>query len=237
MFKAGKNRDGYFSNDNILETTLNAIEIFETHYPPESGVRALFLFDNAQTHCKRAENALSACKMPKSTKQWLPRSGVRMRDGTLPNGEKQPLWFPDDHPDPKKAGMFKGMEVILRERGPWPAGGLRVQCESFKCPTPNTKTDCCARRLLFSQSDFVNQKSKLQELVEGWGHHFLYYPKFHCELNFIEMCWGRAKFEYRMYGIPRDEDQQEEYVRKALDSVSPLTMIRCVLAVPHFQLY
>ncbi|KAG8915216.1 hypothetical protein FRC01_003742 [Tulasnella sp. 417] len=226
IFKAGKNRDGYFDNDNVLESTRNAIDIFETHHPPESGVKALFLFDNAKTHSKRADDALSARKMPKSTRLWLPRSGVKMRNGSLPNGEAQPLWFPDDHPDPKKAGMFKGMEVILRERGLWPARGLRAECEGFKCATPDTKTDCCARRLLFTQPDFVNQKSKLQEFVEGRGHHFLFYPKFHCELNFIEMCWGRAKFEYRMYGIPRNEEQQEEYVRKALDSVSPSTINR-----------
>ncbi|KIO18904.1 hypothetical protein M407DRAFT_83446 [Tulasnella calospora MUT 4182] len=226
FFKAGKNRDGYFNNDDILETTRNAINLFETHYPPESGVKALFLFDNAKTHCKRADDALSARKMPKSTRQWLPRSGVKMRDGTLPNGNPQHFWFPDNHPDPKKAGMFKGMEVILRERGLWPARGLRAECEGFKCSAPDERTDCCARRQLFSQPDFVNQKSKLEELVEGRGHHFLFYPKFHCELNFIEMCWGRAKFEYRMYGIPRNENQQEEYVRKVLDSVSPLTMIR-----------
>lgn len=149
-----------------------------------------------------------------------------MRDGVLPNGRPQSLWYPDNHPNPKKAGLFKGMEVIIRERGLWPAGGLRAECEGFKCPNPGVTKDCCCRRLLFCQPDFENQKSMLQELVESRGHLFLVYPKFHCELNFIEMCWGRAKYEYRMYGVPRGEDQQEEFVRKALDSVPTLSMIR-----------
>ncbi|KIO24591.1 hypothetical protein M407DRAFT_76769, partial [Tulasnella calospora MUT 4182] len=219
FFKAGKNRDGYFSSEDILETTHNAMDLFETHFPPESGVRALFLFDNAKTHQKRAANALSARKMPKS-------SHPKMRDGIYTNGQPQPLYFADDHPDPDKAGLFKGMEVILRERGLWPSGRLRAECEGFKCADPNRKFDCCARRLLFNQPDFINQKSLLQELVESRGHHFLYYPKFHCELNFIEMCWGRAKYAYRMYGIPWNEAQQAERVRQALDSVSHLSMVR-----------
>ncbi|KIO21763.1 hypothetical protein M407DRAFT_28688 [Tulasnella calospora MUT 4182] len=225
FFKAGKNRDGYFTSEDILETTRNAIDLFEAHFPPESGVRALFLFDNAKTHQKRAANALSARKMPKSTRPWPP-NGPKMRDGKYPNGQPQSLYFANDHPDPDKAGLFKGMELILRERGLWPSGGLRAECEGFKCADPDRKFDCCARRFLFNQPDFINQKSLLQELVESRGHHFLYYPKFHCELNFIEMCWGRAKYAYQMYGVPRNEAQQEERVRQALDSVSHLSMVR-----------
>ena len=34
---------------------------------------------------------------------------------------------------------------------------------------------------------------KLQTVVEGRGHHQLFLPKFHCELNFIEMIWGYTK--------------------------------------------
>ncbi|KIO26701.1 hypothetical protein M407DRAFT_74171 [Tulasnella calospora MUT 4182] len=225
FFKAGKNRDGYFDNDDILTTTANAIDLFETHYPPDTGVKVLFLFDNAKTHCKRAANALSARKMPKRTQHWCPSPGVKMRNGQFKDGRPHPLYYSANHPEPNKAGCFKGMEVILRERNLWPSGGLLAECRGFKCADPENKTDCCARRLLFSQPDFVNQKCLLQELIEGRGHHFLFYPKFHCELNFIEMCWGRAKYSYRMYGIPRNETQQEEHIRKALDSVS-MTMIQ-----------
>ena len=37
---------------------------------------------------------------------------VRMADGVLPNGQLQPLYFPEGHP---QAGVFKGMAVILME--------------------------------------------------------------------------------------------------------------------------
>jgi hypothetical protein len=36
-------------------------------------------------------------------------------------------------------------------------------------------------------------RSRLQEIVEEAGHIFLLYPKFHCELNWIEYYWGRCK--------------------------------------------
>ena len=42
-------------------------------------------------------------------------------------------------------------EAIIRERGLWPVKGLLAQCEGFKC-APG-KTDCCCRRLLFTQPD------------------------------------------------------------------------------------
>ncbi|KIJ40787.1 hypothetical protein M422DRAFT_82849, partial [Sphaerobolus stellatus SS14] len=50
--------------------------------------------------------------------------------------------------------------------------------------------------ILYNQSDFIEQKSALVELIESHGHSVIFYPKFHCELNFIEQCWGASKYEY-----------------------------------------
>ncbi|KAJ7441164.1 hypothetical protein B0H11DRAFT_1649652, partial [Mycena galericulata] len=107
LFKAGKNREGYFTNEDILKQTNHAMDILSRDYANE---RHVFIFDNATTHTKRAGDALSAQHMPKYTpqngKNWLvsvnkigtdgrpiyDRKGnyvktqVRMRDGTLPNG-------------------------------------------------------------------------------------------------------------------------------------------------------
>lgn len=133
----------------------------------------------------------------------------------------QDFYFPDDHPT--MPGWFKGMEAIIRERGLWPAGGLNAECAGFKCAPGNTS--CCCRRLLFTQPDFVNNKSALQELVERRGHICDFYPKYHCELNFIEQYWGAAKFAYRVARRSTNIDEMESKMLSSLDDV-PLLQIR-----------
>jgi hypothetical protein len=61
-------------------------------------------------------------------------NGPRMRSGTLPNSQPQSFYFPEDHPS--MPCWFKGMEVIIRERGLWPKQDedLLTQCPGFRCP-------------------------------------------------------------------------------------------------------
>jgi hypothetical protein len=44
------------------------------------------------------------------------------------------------------------------------------------------------------QDDFVNEKPDIQHYLEGRGHVCIFYPKFHCEINPIEMLWGYMKY-------------------------------------------
>jgi hypothetical protein len=143
-----------------------------------------------------------------------------MRHGQLPNGDMQPFYFPDDHPS--MHDWFKGMEQIIRERSLWPAEGLVAQCQSFRCP-PGC-TDCCCRRLLFSQPDFPNHKSQLQELVESCGHLCNFYPKYHCELNFIEQYWA-AKLRFHSMERVATIEKMGQQVVASLDDI-PLLQIR-----------
>ena len=78
--------------------------------------------------------------------------------------------------------------MVLQERGLW-RPRLRVQCRK-----PDGKINklclnggtCCARALIAQESDFKAQKSRLEEEVEEKGHLVYFFPKHHCELNFIE---------------------------------------------------
>ena len=132
-----------------------------------------------------------------------------MRDGCLPNKQPQSLYFPDDHL--QYPGYFKGMVVILQERGFDNVAKLPAQCEKFKCQDSEAGM-CCCHCILFNQPDFKAQKSALEELIESHGHLVFFYPKFYCELNFIEQCWGYAKYHYQMLPLTKKEDQMEENI-------------------------
>lgn len=148
-----------------------------------------------------------------------------MREGTNPlTGDKQSFYHPDDHPN--MPGWFKGIEQIIQERGLWPEAGLLAECPESKCP-PN-RDNCCCRSLLFKQPDFVSQKSELQEFVESHGHLCDFYPKYHCEMNFIEQYWGAAKLRFRTAGRAANIDDMKKKVLACLDDVPIIQICRCV---------
>ncbi len=60
IFKAGLNCDGYFDADQLCNQIDNAIDIFEGI--TKNHAQGLFIFDNAPSHQKRADDALSARK-------------------------------------------------------------------------------------------------------------------------------------------------------------------------------
>jgi hypothetical protein len=115
------------------------------------------------------------------------------------------------------------MEQILKEHNLW-KDGLLAQCPGFKCQTG--VADCCCRRILFNQPDFANQKSALEELIESRGHICDFYPKYHCELNFIEMYWGAVKFRYRKSPRTSKMEEMRTNVKRCLDDVPNLSILR-----------
>ena len=57
------------------------------------------------------------------------------------------------------------------------------------------------------------------------GIQVLFLPKFHCELNFIEQCWGYAKHVYRLNPPSSREDHLERNALASLEAV-PLKLMR-----------
>ena len=53
--------------------------------------------------------------------------------------------------------------------------------------------DCCHLRILEAQPDFLQEKSMLENIITAAGHEVIFYPKFHCELNYIEYYWCAVK--------------------------------------------
>jgi hypothetical protein len=232
LFKLGKQCNGWFDGDHLLSQVNHAIDIFKCK--TNRSAQGLFIFDNAPSHQKHVLDTLSAQQMVKGVfpidmyscaqltislapkKGWVHNAGgPQMCPGVLPTGNAQPLYFPDDHPT--MPGWFKGMEVIICEHGLWPDQGLSAQCGNFKCP-PGC-SDCCCCWLLFMQPDFVAQKSQLQELIELCGHLCDFYPKYHCELNFIEQYWGVAKLQFWAASCTATIHDMECLIVQCLNSV------------------
>jgi len=61
----------------------------------------------------------------------------------------------------------------------------------------------------------LNQKPLIQEIIESRGHRVIFYPKFHCEINFIELFWGAAK---------RYTRENCDYTFKSLEKTVPLAL-------------
>lgn len=223
--------DKWWGTDDLLAQVRKAVDIFEDAHPGRKGV---WLFDNATSHKAMAPDALIASKVgmrpggaqPKMRDGWFFKNGAPIR---------QPMCFSSTHP--QHANQPKGAKAILLERGVW-RDGMTLSCKTKKNQGPGKesertgcatdKTECCAQSVLAAQPDFQEQKSVIQELLESRGHFVLFYPKFHCECNWIERFWGgckqitRENCTYSIAGL-------REHVPRALESVPGTTIYRYFL--------
>jgi len=85
-------------------------------------------------------------------------------------------------------------------------------------------TDCCCWQIFYFQLDFVNIPSVFEKLCKHCRCQVLFLLKFHCELNFIEQCWGYAKRKYREFPPSSREADLERNIIEALDSVPLVSM-------------
>lgn len=198
IIKPGMNAEGYWKNSDLVQQLAEkAFPIFKILHPDCDG---LFMFDNSQNHHAKPPDALSVncINLKDGGKNARP-----MRDGWFTvNGERvnQTLY---------SSGILKGLKTILIERNLWPDTGL---------------TRDAARDLLRSQPDFQSQKEWLEETVTDAGFAIDFYPKYHCEFNYIEMFWGAAK-AYARSNCNYDFNHLIQIVPVALNSVS-LSKIR-----------
>ncbi|KAF9254123.1 hypothetical protein L218DRAFT_1055222, partial [Marasmius fiardii PR-910] len=182
----GANGDAWWDTKQLLEQVKEAISIFNEAHP---GCTALFIFDQSSAHASLAPDALCAFEMNKS-------------DGGAQRKQKDTI-IPQSNPDPQFQGQIqtmtlpdgkaKGLQRVLEERG----FRVREMRTKYKPVCPTSNTDCCMARLLSKQDDFTHQISMLETLIKELGHECLFLPKFHCELNPIEMYWGWCKYRYR----------------------------------------
>lgn len=84
---------------------------------------------------------------------------------------------------------------------------------------------CCLTYVLSEEPDIKGQKEWLEEVVEECGCNIIFYPKYHCELNFIEMVWGWIK-SYHRRSSTYSFKQLEETLPSTLETKLPLSFVR-----------
>jgi len=98
--------------------------------------------------------------------------------------------IPMNNPCPKFHGKAKGFMHMLQEHG-FNVQGMHAKCIPM-CPVENE--NCCMAQLLSKQDDFWLQQSLLEMKITEHGHYCIFLPKFHCELNPIEMVFYLFNF-------------------------------------------
>jgi hypothetical protein len=84
-------------------------------------------------------------------------------------------------------------EKLLREAQASAAGGEEPDGTLEDVLHASSSVTCCMRKVLENQQDFKDEKPLLQIVIEVAGHKCYFLPKFHSELNLIEMYWGWGK--------------------------------------------
>ena len=110
-------------------------------------------------------------------------NGGKQRDTVIPQSNPDPQFRSQVQKMTTVTGEAKGLQTVLEEHG-FEVQKLRAKCTPV-CPFESQ--NCCMARLLSQQEDFVNQESMLESMIKEQGHLHLFLPKFHCELNPIEM--------------------------------------------------
>lgn len=127
-------KDHYWSDDDMVDHTLQAVQIVRLAFPSFRGV---FAFNSAMSHCSFVDGALVASKMPLSPGGEQPK----MKDGWYMRGNKrrpQRMIFGVLHKDPNLCNQPKGVFQVLQERGLWRQhtnfSEFLLQCKDG-CPT------------------------------------------------------------------------------------------------------
>src|SRR5713226_7785450 len=172
----GTSGDTWWDHTQLLTQVDNAISIFEEAHP---NCVSLFVFYQSSAHASLGPDVLHAFEMNKSNggKQR------KQKDTVIPMNNPYVKFCGKLQKMTMETGQAKGLQQTLEECG-FNVHGMRMKCSPV-CPFENN--NCCMARVLSKQDDFCLQESLLEQKIKSRGHLCVFLPKFHCELNPIEM--------------------------------------------------
>lgn len=146
-----------------------------------------FVLDNSSNHTKMAPDALNADRLNVKDGGERKDDLMQFRDGWVevdtPTGKRREP-FPMMFTNAKGERVCKGLMRILTERG------VNINKGRGKMLSRDEMV-----ALLKTHPDFAEARPQLQEQIESASPHYrvIFLPKFHCELNPIELAWCTVK--------------------------------------------
>ena len=176
-------------------------------------------------------------------------SNLKMSDGRPSHVQVDMVdgWFLDEHNVRHIQSMHfgcgkqKGVKQFLIERGmnkhkSEKGHVLNLQCNVCTIKTTeadrqkgiemgNIEKKCCMSYVLSHEPDFEAQEEWLTQVVHDTGFEIIFYPKYHCELNYIEMIWGWAKSHHRRTCTYNYKDLKAR-LSETFDDLLPVGLVR-----------
>src|SRR5260370_18625507 len=179
----GASGDAWWDHTQLFAQVDDAISIFkETHLD----YIGLFAFDQSSVHASLGPDVLHVFDMNKGNRGKQQKQKVTI----IPMNNPYPEFYGKPQKMTMDTGETNGIQQMLEECG-FDVCGMHVKCSPV-CPFENS--DCCMACLLSKQDDFCQQISLLKQKITSRGHLCIFLPKFHCELNPIEMVYISSSF-------------------------------------------
>jgi hypothetical protein len=191
------------------------------HYHPDCNL--VIAFDNSMTHRARAPDGLDASRLNKGDGG---KNVPLMRNGFFYSGDTRHEQVMRNEKD-EQLGLLSILKA--RDRKDLSVGGHRLNKQCNGCRLGLTVDEvgekCCSTKVLSEEPDFMMQKEWLTEVVELGGCSIIFYPKYHCELNFIEMVWGWLK-SYHRRSCTYNYKHLEESLPVSIEEAMPVAFVR-----------
>ena len=233
-FEYGKARQGYWDGDKMIEQVDEIIDAFNHLHPEDQALFIFDHSSGHAKYPEDALNAnnmnmkyggTKGCNMRATTLEedylnsnieveeelddgiWSeprPYKKCDVQHMVFQERDDPPFYAPYLQPQ-EYVGKPKGIRQVLWERGLLKADmSLEGRWIAGPGNKPMRGLSTSARHRLSLCPDFLHQKSALQLKVEAAGHLCEFLPKYHPELNPIELCWGwikrwmrkRCKYKY-----------------------------------------